>query len=563
MTKRAWSAFRLLGLVVATSGCVAPIEDPAAQDIAEHRVEIVGGAEEWGFPLVGMLAGMAGPGAYYPFCTASPVTPTVLITAAHCADAFTDVDGTIVYARLAPDGSGPTHVIDVGSRTTHPQWSMYDPVRYVNDIALVRLNEPINDTDIFPELHSTAETAGDRGVPLKVVGFGVSNPPDQGSGTKRSIDMSVNDIMNQYFTMALGDSWRGVCYGDSGGPSFVLGEHRDSQWGVHARTQVESCGPAEDTSVGYFFNSFVRPTVLALDPTAEDCGDGICTGLENESSCAADCSPFQCGDGAVEGPEACDDGNTVGGDGCSADCLSNETCGNGIADSAVGELCDDGNTVGGDGCSANCLSNETCGNGVTDGAAGEQCDDGNTADGDGCSADCLSNETCGNGVIDSAAGEVCDDGNTTDGDGCSANCGSDESCGNGVLDSAVGEICDDGNAESGDGCSGDCAVAEGCGNGTLEAAFGELCDDGNTVDGDGCSANCRSDESCGNGVIDLSTGETCDDGNLLDGDSCPSDCGRPEHADVSLTGMVGGCYCDVGAGRPRRSASLFHLLSVW
>jgi len=36
----------------------------------------------------------------------------------------------------------------------------------------------------------------------------------------------------------------------------------------------------------------------------------------------------------------CDDGDTVDGDGCSADCLSNETCGNTIVDAAVGEHCD-------------------------------------------------------------------------------------------------------------------------------------------------------------------------------------------------------------------------------
>lgn len=59
-----------------------------------------------------------------------------------------------------------------------------------------------------------------------------------------------------------------------------------------------------------------------------------------------------CGNGAVEGNEVCDDGNTSAGDGCSANCLSDETCGNGITELA--EDCDDGNSVSGDGCSAVC-----------------------------------------------------------------------------------------------------------------------------------------------------------------------------------------------------------------
>ena len=61
-----------------------------------------------------------------------------------------------------------------------------------------------------------------------------------------------------------------------------------------------------------------------------------------------------CGDGIVEPGEVCDDGNTRSGDGCSADCKSNETCGNGIIDTAVGEQCDDGNLLSHDGCDSKC-----------------------------------------------------------------------------------------------------------------------------------------------------------------------------------------------------------------
>jgi len=119
-----------------------------------------------------------------------------------------------------------------------------------------------------------------------------------------------------------------------------------------------------------------------------------------------------CGDGVVDHDEVCDDGNTVSGDGCSADCKSDETCGNGIVDVAAGETCDDGNTVGGDGCSANCQSNETCGNNVVD--PGEDCDSGNVFTAT-CNPDCTK-PRCGDGELNMPAGESCDDGNTTDTD---------------------------------------------------------------------------------------------------------------------------------------------------
>jgi cysteine-rich repeat protein len=70
--------------------------------------------------------------------------------------------------------------------------------------------------------------------------------------------------------------------------------------------------------------------------------------------------PPNCGDGHVDSDEECDDGNRVGGDGCSAACQvesGNPRCGDGILE--TGEECDDGNTVGADGCTADCKIEST------------------------------------------------------------------------------------------------------------------------------------------------------------------------------------------------------------
>ena len=105
------------------------------------------------------------------------------------------------------------------------------------------------------------------------------------------------------------------------------------------------------------------------------CLAGACNGespLASEtagSSGSAGDTPT-CGDGVVDGDEACDDGNTDDADGCSASCQL-EACDDGVAQAT--EACDDDPTGGA----------VECGNGVTE--AGEACDDGNTAAGDGCS----------------------------------------------------------------------------------------------------------------------------------------------------------------------------------
>jgi cysteine-rich repeat protein len=81
-----------------------------------------------------------------------------------------------------------------------------------------------------------------------------------------------------------------------------------------------------------------------------------------------------CGNGVVEGAEACDDGNVSSADGCEPDCTLSGSgfCGDGIVDS--GEDCDDGvfnDDEEPDACRTNCQW-PGCGDGVVD--TGEICD---------------------------------------------------------------------------------------------------------------------------------------------------------------------------------------------
>ncbi len=211
--------------------------------------------------------------------------------------------------------------------------------------------------------------------------------------------------------------------------------------------------------------------------------------------------PASCGNGILEGTEACDDGNTTPGDGCTADCKIETDW-----------ACPTPNSP--------CVSTVVCGDGHISGD--EKCDDHNTVDGDGCSADC---KTVEDGWTCPAPGVRCQ-----------------PKCGDGILTGS--EKCDDGNTVAGDGCSVTCTVEAGfacptagqpchqtvCGDGTKEGD--ESCDDGNTVPGDGCSMDCKAEpvcsgsdgctSPCGDG-LKLPT-EECDDGNNKSGDGCSSDC---------------------------------------
>jgi fibro-slime domain-containing protein len=325
-----------------------------------------------------------------------------------------------------------------------------------------------------------------------------------------------------------------------------------------------------------------------------------------------------CGDGVLQSPEQCDDGNSAPGDGCSGTChlepnyvcvtpnppsnppaqvcTSTIVCGDGKV--TGDEACDDGNAMGGDGCSADCKQVDVgfscpkaggvggpcvpvpvpaCGDAHRD--PGEQCDDGNPTPSDGCTGcvvdpgytcptpgmACTQIAYCGNGALDLVLGEQCDDHNMASGDGCSALCHLEPNwicpdigqpcvstvvCGDGKV--AGSEQCDDGAKVSGDGCSSTCQIENGwvcptagractakkCGDGII--AGNELCDDGNTTAGDGCSATCTLEigwacvrqtmtpqsschkSKCGDGTLEGF--EQCDDGNLIPYDGCSPTC---------------------------------------
>jgi uncharacterized repeat protein (TIGR03806 family) len=153
-----------------------------------------------------------------------------------------------------------------------------------------------------------------------------------------------------------------------------------------------------------------------------------------------------CGDGLLTAPEQCDDGNVANGDGCTSACVG-EYCGDGVVNDdgaevceppgtplctddcmarqpACGdgyrtppEACEDGNTDDGDGCTSNCVL-EFCGDGVVNDDGLETCEPPGTAS---CTDECETRAPfCGDGETD--AGEECDDGNLTEGDGCSSTC---------------------------------------------------------------------------------------------------------------------------------------------
>ena len=139
-----------------------------------------------------------------------------------------------------------------------------------------------------------------------------------------------------------------------------------------------------------------------------------------------------CGNGVRSTAEACDDNNTVGGDGCDSLCQV-ET---GFACLSTTQSADSSGVGGLDTCAA------VCGDGKRISWGGEGCDDGNSVAGDGCGISCAVE-----------AGFLCKGGTTTTMDTCVPLCGDGLRVGS--------EECDDGDRVAGDGCSAACTIEAG------------------------------------------------------------------------------------------------------
>lgn len=96
---------------------------------------------------------------------------------------------------------------------------------------------------------------------------------------------------------------------------------------------ISGCG-YEQTNISCDDN-IICPTEMMCAPTGGGCVDPInvkaCEGVAENGECELDggargachaqvCTPVSCGNALIDPGEACDDGNTVDGDGCSRDC---------------------------------------------------------------------------------------------------------------------------------------------------------------------------------------------------------------------------------------------------
>lgn len=216
--------------------------------------------------------------------------------------------------------------------------------------------------------------------------------------------------------------------------------------GVVAGTALVGCAPTDEAEV----NTATEGSSSSSGGSTGTTDPGSSTSGDDGSSSSSTGPQVTCGDGIVEGDEACDDGPDNGPTAACLDDCTAASCGDGNVQEGV-EACDDGNDDDADDCTSACTV-ASCGDGFVH--ADEECDNGeDNGDSRACKSDCTA-ATCGDGTVHNGE-EQCDDANDDNNDGCNELCQFSD-CGDGFWNPEINEICDDGPGTPGDSCNDDC-----------------------------------------------------------------------------------------------------------
>ncbi len=297
------------------------LDGPAESELTREAKEIVGGTVNNGDPEVFMLRMIYNNGLGSA-CSATLIGRSTLLTAAHCVDPLMGkAFGMQIWAINRTDAmeAPQSEWIELVETKMHPGWNPTQPDA-ANDIAMARL---ARSPGITPKPWNTSSVDGFTGRSLRAVGYGITGNADEDSfGTKRHVNLVFDQINSTH--IFLGDrSRKGVCHGDSGGPTFhTFSDGIERVVGVHSYDASGNCLYGGDIRVDAY-QSFVQqwldtwePATCAEDgqckatgctPVDVDCycvADGVCSADCRDLSTDPDC-PANCGADGVCAQDTC------------------------------------------------------------------------------------------------------------------------------------------------------------------------------------------------------------------------------------------------------------------
>lgn len=207
----------LLVLVALLAGCAAPSSEEA---VAEDQDVVGGRVTNTAHPAVGYLAVASEP---EPFCTATLVASTYVVTAAHCIDGVEST--SLVFGTGAFDRDERRTAIK--RCLANSKYDATSDPSLIYDFAFCELAAAPRGIEPLAFVSSPA-----LGARYLAIGYGQTKANDADSAgprkqlTLRRVDPDEEPMLEGLEGMLAAKSTRGdTCFGDSGGPLLVVGSN--------------------------------------------------------------------------------------------------------------------------------------------------------------------------------------------------------------------------------------------------------------------------------------------------------------------------------------------------
>lgn len=297
----------LAGALVGLACGPSELIEPSTTAAASSEDAIIGGTLATGDPAVVAMVIRYG-GGYNSVCTGTLIAPKTVLTAAHCIYAYGE--NLQYFVTFGTESVSPSKAVQVVSQHRHPN---YGSNAY--DFGILRLASPV--LDVTPiAINETTLTGSHLGRPIRHVGFGLTSPSSDVSGTKREVTYPLREVTP--LTIESGAQGKQTCQGDSGGPGFMVmpGGSKEVLVGVVSYGDQHCAYEGYDGRVDRVA-PWIRQTMGAWEqPTCATDGACVpgCTPVDQDCECKAD---GVCGSACMDSAMDPD---------CPRDCAANNIC---------------------------------------------------------------------------------------------------------------------------------------------------------------------------------------------------------------------------------------------